>query len=84
MSGDRILWAVVLVGEPRGWLVEAATATGAEAIVRRTVPLDAEDRLLTWTAKTYLRRYRIGDDFGPGWSRLPRPASETEPRAAVG
>ena len=69
-------FAVALVGEEdRGWLVEAASAGDARAIVHGTVPRAHEvwpAELLVWLASNYQARHLGGKPFPAGLVQLPR------------
>ena len=62
-------FAVALSGEPKGWLVEAASADEALDIVHGTVPR-AREELLAWTERYYRERYLLGAEMPESWTRL--------------
>ena len=66
-------FAVALVGEPTGWLVEAASVDEALDIVAGTVPAAHEasrDELLVWPQRFYRERYLFGNPMPASWARL--------------
>ena len=66
-------YAVALVGDPVGWLVDAASTDEAIDIVHGTVPRAAEcarDELVTRTEREYRDRYLLGAPMPATWSRL--------------
>ena len=73
-ESTRLTWAVACLQDlSGGWLVLAADAAEARAIVRGIVPRAAEveeDELLAWPETVYRHRYLLGGAFGPEWARL--------------
>ena len=66
-------WAVAVVGETRGWLVEASSADEAMDLVHGTVPRAREaglKELLVWTERYYRDLYLGGAEMPPTWPRL--------------
>ena len=66
-------FAVALSGEPKGWLVEAASVDEALDIVHGTVPRAREagrEELLVWTERYYRDRYLLGAEMPGSWTRL--------------
>ena len=67
------IWAVAVVGETRGWLVEASSADEAMDLVHGTVPRAREaglKELLVWTERYYRDLYLGGAEMPPTWPRL--------------
>ena len=68
-----LTFVVALAGEPKGWLVEAASADEAIDIVHGTVPQVREagrEELLVWTECYYRNRYLL-TLRPPGATRTP-------------
>ena len=66
-------FAVALSSEPKGWLVEAASADEAIDIVHGIVPRAREagrEELLVWTERYYRDRYLLGAEMPESWTRL--------------
>ena len=66
-------YAVALVGDPVGWLVDAASADEAIDIVHGTVLRAAEcarDELVARTEREHRDRYLLGAEIPATWSRL--------------
>ena len=68
-----LTFVVALAGEPKGWLVEAASADAAIDIVHGTVPRVREagrEELLVWTERYYRDRYLLGAEMPASRTRL--------------
>ena len=66
-------FAVAIVGDDAGWIVEADSTEDAIAIVRGTVPRAAEvprGECLVWTERWYRERYCLGGPMPAGWTEL--------------
>ena len=71
--GELWRYAVALVGDPVGPLVDTAAADEAIDIVHSTVPRAAEcarDELVARTEREYRDRYLLGAEMPATWSRL--------------
>ena len=69
-------YAVAIIGDPDGWLVDAESSEATVSLVHGTVPRAAEvsrGELMVWTESYYLERYGAGFDAATvfrGWTVL--------------
>ena len=66
MSASTETFAVALVGDPLGWLVDAVSDEEPLDIVAGMVP----EELLVWPERFYRGRYLLENPMPASWTRL--------------